>query len=125
MRNGPYELVRAPEAYPGFKYRGRYVYEHQLVWWETTGQLVPVGSVIHHKNEKKRDNRFENLELLQVADHNREHHGVQNEPLTCGWCGEGFELKPSRFRTRSKRNSSGELFCSRSCGARFQFNAST
>lgn len=61
MRNGPYEMVVAPAGYPGKKYRGRYVYEHQLVWWKKTGKLVPLGFVLHHKNEHKRHNVFSNL----------------------------------------------------------------
>ena len=43
MKNGPYEMVIAPEEYPGRRYRNRYVYEHQLVWWKNTGKLVPKG----------------------------------------------------------------------------------
>ena len=73
VKNGDYELVVAPSDYPGTKYRGRYVYEHHLVWWRTTGETVPKGSVLHHRNEEKRDNRFANLELKDVAAHARGH----------------------------------------------------
>ena len=34
MINGDYILVVAPPDYPGVKYRGRYCYEHRLVWWK-------------------------------------------------------------------------------------------
>lgn len=33
VKNGPYELVIAPEEYPGKKYRGRYAYEHRVNYW--------------------------------------------------------------------------------------------
>jgi hypothetical protein len=75
MRNGPYILVIAPDEYPGKRYRGRYAYEHHLVWWQNTGQLVPPGFDLHHKDEVKTNNVFQNLELKthggHVADHNR------------------------------------------------------
>ena len=73
MKNGPYELVVAPDGYPGKRYRGRYVYEHVLVWWANTGELPSPGKVVHHKNGKQRDNRFRNLELKTRAIHTREH----------------------------------------------------
>lgn len=37
MRCGPYILIIPPPEYPGKKYRGRYAYEHHVVWWENTG----------------------------------------------------------------------------------------
>ena len=87
MKNGPYELVKAPSAYPGKKYRGKYVYKHHLVWWRNTGDVVPDGSLVHHKNEKKRDNRFRNLELQNWGAHSSEHNRERApDPVavTCG-----------------------------------------
>lgn len=72
MRNGNYELVLAPEDYPGRKYRGRYCYEHRLVVWQKTGQL-PDDLVIHHINENKRDNRISNLQVLTREEHTHLH----------------------------------------------------
>ena len=72
MRNGPYLFVIALD-YPGKKYRGRYIYEHHLVWWKNTGQPVPEGYVVHHKNEDMHDNRFENLELIESEQHKKLH----------------------------------------------------
>ena len=74
MKNGPYELVIAPPDYTGVKYRGRYVYEHHLVWWKNTGQLVPPGHLLHHKDDDKRRNVFENLELKPRGTHSTEHN---------------------------------------------------
>lgn len=74
MKNGPYELVVAPPEYPGKLYRNKYCYEHHLVWWLGTGNLPASDEVIHHRNEQKRDNRFENLELKTKARHTTEHN---------------------------------------------------
>jgi len=81
VKNGPYELVVAPIDYPGFKYRGKYCYEHHLVWWRHTGELVLHPFLLHHKNEDKRDNRFENLEKLTRSEHTAQ-HGVERNMLT-------------------------------------------
>lgn len=116
MKNGEYEMVIAPADYPGKKYRGRYVYEHHLVWWRKTGKLPPPGHVVHHKNENKRDNRFRNLELKTRAAHTRDHCHGPRERILCAWCGRLFELRPSVVRDRKKRSRSGLLFCSRKCG---------
>lgn len=123
MRNGSYELVVAPDDYPGLKYRGRYVYEHHLVWWRRTGELVPSGFILHHKNERKRDNRYTNLELRPRGEHTAEHHRFDPEEWLCAWCGKTFFLKLSVRRSRLKQSRSGRLFCSRSCGTRSQFNS--
>ena len=69
MRNGPYELVVAPPGYPGMKYRGRYAYEHIVVFWRRTGRMPHPGYVVHHKNGDHRDNRWENLEEMLMRDH--------------------------------------------------------
>lgn len=122
MKNGPYELVIAPEAYPGRRYRGRYVYEHHLVWWRNTGMLVPDGGVVHHVNGMKRDNRFENLEL-QTRSHHSAEHGVERgtgEFVPCHWCGKDFFVAGNQLRHRKKQSKNGRLFCCRSHQAKQQ-----
>lgn len=119
MKNGDYEMVKAPDDYPGRTYRGsrRYVYEHHLVWWQHTGGVVPCGLVIHHRNGKKRDNRFQNLELKEHALHSSEHAlRVPEVAAECDHCGITFSIKPAEYRKRSARTKSGAVYCSRSCG---------
>ena len=77
MKNGEYELVIAPNDYPGKKYRGKYCYEHTLVWWQNTGTLPKENETLHHKNKDKRDNRFENLRLFLREDHDK-YHGAES-----------------------------------------------
>lgn len=123
MRNGPYEMVLVPEGYPGKRYRGRYCYEHHLVWWQNTGRLVRPGYLLHHKNENKRDNRFSNLEEITRAKHTSQHASERAPDLiqvSCGWCSKPMELKPHVYKERMKSKPHGLLFCSRSCGAKHQ-----
>lgn len=113
MKNGPYELVVAPENYPGFKYRGRYVYKHHLVWWKNKGQLVPKGFVLHHKNEDKRDNRLRNLELKARSDHAKDHARPKTMvDLVCAWCGTGFQ-REARVARWKQRKGQEHFFCCR------------
>lgn len=92
MKNGPYILIVAPCNYPGKKYRGRYAYEHQIVWWSNTASLVPKGYSIHHKNDDKHDNNFTNLELISNSTHGKIHARKKQNPvpLACGYCGKMF-----------------------------------
>lgn len=121
MKNGPYELVVAPDDYPGKRYRGRYCYEHYLVWWQTHGSLPGPGECIHHKNDNKRDNRPDNLRLKtkpkHVGDHTRE-RGRTMVRFRCPACGNEF--------VRQKRHSLDQsktclFFCTRTCIGKFGY----
>lgn len=125
MRNGPYELVVAPVNYPGMKYRGRYCYEHTLVWWQNTGEVPDPGELVHHRDENKRNNAFGNLAKKTIPEHAAEHARGRTEPpleATCPVCLRSFSVKRRDARARLKVSKSGRLFCSRSCGATHQFS---
>lgn len=107
MKNGDYVLVIAPDEYPGKKYRGRYCYEHHLVWWRNTGQVVNPGYVVHHKDGNKHNNIFSNLELLSLSNHMRLHNRVVARKIKlCLNCQQPFVVRRPGAKTR---------FCSRRC----------
>ena len=84
-------IVYRPD-YPCSKFEG-YVPRAHVVWWLSTGLVVPTGFVLHHINGDKLDDRIENLQLMTHADHTGLHRsGEYKEPVlfTCQWCGEEF-----------------------------------
>jgi hypothetical protein len=116
VRNGPYILVVAPEGYPGKRYRGRYCYEHQLVYWQNTGVIPGPGELIHHKNDNKHDNDFGNLELKVVGKHTADHNLGRPKKmvrLQCPGCGKIFER--SRRLTHLASTTRKFTSCSRAC----------
>jgi len=87
------------------------------VWWINTGEIPGSGQIVHHINEDKTDNRFENLEVLDRSEHAK-HHGDQKKKmmviLRCPACSEIFE----RARNKTHLVKGGMAsYCSRSCAA--------
>lgn len=115
MKNGPYELVIAPENYPGKRYRGRYCYEHHLVWWQHHGTLPGPDELVHHKDENKRHNVIENLELMKKGRHATK-HGIEKgrsfTELRCAYCGNIFVRETRSVSTRYKAK---YVVCSKRC----------
>lgn len=61
-----YALVQEP-GHAKATYYGN-VYEHILVMERHIGRPLPPGSVVHHRNRKRDDNRIENLLLMRNQD---------------------------------------------------------
>jgi len=116
MKNGPYTLVIAPPDYPGRRYRGKYCYEHRLIFWQEHGYLP---EDVHHDNEQKRDNVPPNLKGLTHGEHTAHHHEIERIKVLCGFCGKEFRLVPRTYRSRLKSGQS--LHCSRSCSVKDQW----
>jgi len=67
-----YIKVRVGKSHPLADPNG-YAYEHAIVWL-SAGQVIPSGHVIHHRNVDRADNRLENLECVEIGQHNRMHN---------------------------------------------------
>lgn len=108
-----YKFVTAPVGYPGKTYTyGNRILEHHLVWWINTGECIDDEYIIHHKNEVKTDNRFENLEKMKRSDHSMLHHLKHKIVcVSCDWCGVTFE------RTTRKMQGKKSFYCSKKCSA--------
>lgn len=47
---------------------------HRVIYEDETGEKIPEGYVVHHKDGNKLNNDIDNLELKTRADHNYHHH---------------------------------------------------
>lgn len=58
--------------------KGDRILMHRYVWQKYNGS-IPDNYDIHHKNNKKYDNRIENLECLPKAEHTRKYSPHHNQ----------------------------------------------
>lgn len=79
LTSGGYRLVLPVGDFPGTRHgkRKRHVLEHVLVWWLNTGVIPSKGEVVHHINQDKLDNRFDNLQLMTASDHMKLHASLK------------------------------------------------
>lgn len=81
---------------PGYKSS---VFEHRLVAERAFGVELNPRIHVHHKNESKKDNRADNLELLSITEHASLHHRDKIE-TQCGTCGKAIYRSRSNFQRR-------------------------
>ena len=94
-RNGLSEGSLTGKGYVRIRRGGRLVMAHRWTWEQHHGRAVPVGCDVHHINGDRRDNRIENLALVDRTTHKRLHGGCELRDgawwKPCCKCG---ELKP-------------------------------
>lgn len=119
-KGGGYRYCRTNPPHPRRNSNGLYPL-HRVLAENKLGRLLEPGEVVHHKDENRENDTPDNLEVLPLPEHSRLHAMEKAPPqvrLKCR-CGKEFELKPRIVRLRLGRNLSGDLYCSRSCGAHY------
>lgn len=97
-------------------YSEGYAMRYHVVWWLATGEVHPKGTNLHHINEIKDDDRFENLELMKHGEHTRYHSYLPEAHLTkkCRTCEQEYTLPRYRILGRAKEGTTPQ-YCSQAC----------
>lgn len=102
------------DGYVAVWYKGKYELEHRVIMSKFLGRDLQANEQVHHRNEIKSDNRFENLEIVTCSEHIRKYHRCQRDESTWGQakclsCGKIFD------RRKKETGLHKHTFCSREC----------
>lgn len=117
-RNGDgYTYCRTEPVHPNANVVGLQAL-HRVVMENKLGRLLTPDEIVHHKDENKRNNHPDNLQVMTRAQHAR-HHAVPAKKITiaCSGCGSPILIREKDYRFKIKYNKYG-IHCTRSCAAR-------
>ena len=123
-KSGGYMYAHTKPLHPKANGKGLYP-SHRIIMENYLKRYLDENEVVHHVNGNKIDNTLSNLKVLENDQHTAMHRKDKREEniqCICSLCGTHFELKPVVYRLRTNRNKSKNIFCSRSCGTKFQFH---
>lgn len=120
ISKGDYNYVLVPE-HP-LSTKNGYVLEHRVIVENHLKHLLTPDEVVHHINGDRKDNRLENLQVLDHRDHVRLHQAEKGQIFTelkCPQCKKIFHRR--KGQTFLDKHSSYTC-CSKSCGGKFNRN---
>ncbi len=89
-----------------------YVLMHRLVAENTIGRMLRDNECVHHIDENKHNNNYDNLQVMTYAEHGVLHakYGRKVETLVCPNC-----LKEFQRESRLVKHGAARPKCSRKC----------
>lgn len=100
--------------------KNHYVLVHRVVMENHIGRFLRKEEVVHHKDENKKNNAIENLELVASASEHVKIHSLSKTRLVavfrCPCCGKVFEKRPGQS-VLCKARKCKHSFCSKRCSA--------
>lgn len=103
----PHIKEKINSIYRTIRRNGKDILEHRYIMEQHLGRKLSRNEYVHHKNGNKKDNRIENLEIMNPQEHNREHKEKLPKVKICKICGKEFE-PPINHRGRN-------VICSKEC----------
>ncbi len=85
---------------------------HRKLMQDKIGRELTRNEVVHHINENKRDNRLENLQIMDRGEHTVLHCKIYPDTSICKICFKEFKTSPKQKHVKT---------CSRPCKLRLQF----
>lgn len=117
IKKGDYNYCLVPE-HPHCTKNG-YVLEHRIVVENQIGRILGANEVVHHIDGDKKNNRFDNLSIMNNIEHAELHGSTKSQRLVllrCPNCDKKF-VKAKRNTHLSKGGRA--TFCSRECSGSF------
>lgn len=116
VSKGDYDYAVVPQHPKATK--NHYVLLHRVIVENHIGRLLNENEVVHHINGDKKDNRIQNLEVMDKRQHNR-HHGQEVGrkmlKLKCPWCKKEFILEQHNSFRHNKKRKRKYNCCSSKC----------
>lgn len=97
----------------------RTILQHREIIEKHVGRKLSSDELVHHKDEDKRNNVVDNLEIMSRGSHLNHH---RNEPIflikVCPVCRIEFEISMRQFHNNQGKYSKKGPFCGKRCAGR-------
>lgn len=97
---------------------GKVVDEHRYIMSNHLGRELDSNETVHHKDEDKKNNEIQNLEIISPSKHAYNHNIGTAKYITikCSHCNENFSKLLREYKCKTKKGQI-DFYCNRTCMA--------